>query len=182
MLGCLVHGHGDAERCQPCLGVSPLGAPGLLDVPGFPPSLCLQVGALQPCGAGAGRGSMGSWGSPNHSGRPARLPEGGFGLFFFFSGSWRGGMEEEKVRSCFFHCPTTLQWGFGTGELRSRLGAVPTALRGCIWSEVQSPWWLRSPDGTVVGHAASQTPPCPGPARAGTKLPVKAKPFPKPPR
>lgn len=126
------------------------------------------------------QGLHGELGVPKSLWKAGQAAQGRF--VFFFSGSWRGGMEEEKVRSCFFHCPTTLQWGSGTGELRSRLGAVPTALRGCVRSEVQSPWWLRSPDGTVVGHAAGQTPPCPGPARAGTKLPMKAKPFPKPPR
>lgn len=122
-------------------------------------------------------------GAPWGAGGPQIALEGRPGcprevLVFFFSGSWREGMAEEKARSYFFHCSTMLRWESGTGELQSRLGAVPTALRGCVWSEVQSPgagvskpcsWqsfreplprapgccragrWLQSADGTLVG-------------------------------
>lgn len=46
---------------------------------------------------------------------------------------------EEKARSFFLHCLTTLWWESGIRELQRGLSGSAAALCGCVWSVVQSP-------------------------------------------
>lgn len=46
---------------------------------------------------------------------------------------------EEKARPFFLHCLTTLRWESSIRELQRVLSGSPPALRGCVWSAVQSP-------------------------------------------